>query len=405
MAARPDQAGRRRAPTRGAVTLAAAAAVLVAACACAYIWRGELWRATLDPKQPYPTYRPPPAPDYASASAWALRPADAAYPAAHDPPADVFFLHATTYAGGRDWNAPIHDRPGADFLQRVVLPNYAGPFQRVGRVWAPRYRAASLFAYLTLRDDARDARRFAYRDVRSAFDAMLAQSPQDRPLVLAGVGQGANLMVRLLQDRVLRDPRLRRRVAAVYLMDEVVAADALPVSGALSPCRTRDEGGCTLAWAMAPAADPEQGARRLARALVWTPDGALANLGPRPALCVNPLTGGTDQPAATAKANLGAANATGLEWGMRPAFLAHEVSARCEGGLLRVSAPLAASLQLTGGWVARRRIADFNLFYADIEADAGARVQAFAGRQPSGTPAPPITATQAVERRPVHGID
>ena len=372
---------------------------------CAYTWRGEIWRTMLDPKQPYPTYKPPAAPDYASASAWLLRPADPAHPGAGDPAADVFFVHATAYVGGREWNAPIDDRKAEALLQRVILPNYAGPFQRVGRVFAPRYRSASLFAYLTLRDDARDARRFAYGDVRRAFDAMLAEDAPDRPIVIAGLGQGGSLALRLVQDRILHDPAVLRRVAGVYLMDTVVAADALPPTGRLAACRRRDEAGCTMAWAAAPADDPGRGRRRLARALTWTSDGRLADLDGRPTLCVNPLTGGTDQPSATAKAGHGAANATGLEWGARPAFLAHEVSAACQGGVLRVSAPLAPSLQPTGGWLARRKLAPFNLFYADIEADARARVEAWTGRRPDGEPAPPITSSQSVGSAPVHRVD
>ncbi len=372
---------------------------------CAYVWRGEIWRTALDPKQPYPTYRPPPAPNYAAAGSWLLRPAEASHPASGDPPADVFFVHATAYAGGREWNASIHDPASEAFLQRVVLPNYAGPFQRVGRVFAPRYRAASLFAYLTLRDDARDARRFAYRDVRAAFDAMLARTPPGRPLIIAGAGQGGALALRLLQERVLPDPAVLKRVAGVYLIDTVTAADALPSKGSLAACRQRDEAGCTMVWASVPTGDHQRGERRLARALTWTPDGELQNLDGRATVCVNPLTGGTDRPSATAKSNLGAANATGMEWGARPAFLAHEVSAACQGGLLRVSAPMAPSLQPAGGWLARRKIAPFNVFYADIEADAQARLAAWLGRPRSGTPAAPITSTQAVAAAPVHRID
>ena len=396
MARRASSGGRGRLAFSGVVLIAGV--TVLALAACAFIWRDELWRNTLDPRQPYPTYRPPPAPDYAAASAWALRPAGASQTS---PGAEVFFVHPTIYAGGRDWNTPTHNRGADDFLQRVVLPNYAGPFQRVGEVWAPRYRAASLFAFLTLRDDARDARRFAYRDVRRAFDAFLTQAAPNRPIVIAGVGQGGNLSVRLLQDRVLRDPKLLSRVAAVYLVDTVAAA-ALPASGPLAPCRTRDQAGCTVAWASAPAGEPQRGARRLARALTWTPDGQLVNLDGRPVVCVNPVTGGTDQPASTAKASRGAANATGLEWGMRPAFLPHEVSAACQGGLLRISAPLAPSLQRTTGWVSRRKIASFNLFYADIEADAQARVQAWSGHGPA---APPITASVRVSGTRAHAID
>ncbi len=372
---------------------------------CAYVWRGEIWRTMLDPKQPYPTYRPPPAPDYAAPSAWLLRPANSAHAAATDPAADIFFIHPTAYAGGREWNAPIRDPEAEALLQRVVLPNYAGPFQRVGRLFAPRYRAASLFAYLTLRDDARDARRFAYGDVRRAFDAMLAQDAADRPILIAGVGQGGSLALRLLQERVLRDPAVVKRIAGVYLMDTIVAADALPATGPMAACRERAEAGCTVAWASVPAADPRRGERRLARALTWTPDGRLTDLRGRPTVCVNPLTGGTDQPAATAKVSRGAANATGLEWGARPAFLAHEISAACHAGLLHVTAPLAPSLQPTGGLFRRRRLAPFNLFYADVEADAQARVAAWGGGAPLRTAAPPIVTSQAVGGVAVHRID
>ena len=397
-----ERAARRKATHWG---LVGAAAVVMLLAASAYIWRGEIWRTTLDPKQPFPTYRPPAAPDYAEAWAWALRPADPARPSASDPPADIFFVHSTIYAGGRDWNTPLQDRSAQAFLERSVLPNYAGPFQRVGRVWAPRYRAASLFAYMTLRDDARDARRFAYRDVRAAFDALLAQDAPDRPLVIVGAGQGGALALRLLQERVLRDPKVLRRVAAVYLMDTIAPVDALPSRGPLAPCRQRDEAGCSVVWASTPDNHPERGARRRARALVWTPDGQLANLGARPTLCVNPLTGGVDQPTATAKASLGAANATGLEWSARPAFLSHEVAASCRDGLLRVTAPLAPSLQRRGGWLSRREGAAFNLFYADEEADARARVQAWAGRDLYAPAAPPIASSVNVGRSSVHRID
>ena len=400
--AREGRAGRGRVVLGG---LAASLVVLLALASAAFVWRGAIWRSMLDPKTPYPVYRPPPAPDYRRPATWALWPHDAASPAAGAPPVDVFFVGPALRMGGRDWNTPIGDAKAERLLQQVVLPNYAGPFQRVGRVFAPRYRAATLFAYLTLRDDARDARVFAYGDVRDAFEAMQAATPATRPLILAGVGEGAELLAHLLQDKVSPDPALSRRVAAVYLMNAVTAADALAPSGPLSACRTRAQGGCVIGWATAPLDRPDLARHRLERALVWTRGGGLANLGPRAALCVNPLTGGVDWPAASAKANLGAANATGLEWGARPGFLPHEVSAACEGGVLRVSRPPTASLQSQGWWVAPHLIAPFNLFYADIEADAQARVDAFLGHRAYGAAAPPITTEQTVGAAPLHRID
>jgi hypothetical protein len=379
-------------------------AVLAGLGGAAFVWRGAIWRSMLDPKTPYPVYRAPPAPDYAKPAAWALWPSDAAKPVAGAPPVDVFFVGPTLGVGGREWNTPIGDPRAEALLQRVVLPNYAGPFKRVGRVFAPRYRAATLFTYLTLRDDARDARVFAYGDVRGAFEAMLRTVPADRPLVIAGVGQGAELALRLLQDKVEGAPDLRRRIAAVYLMNAVTPVQALPATGPLSPCRTRAQAACVVAWARVPADRPVVGRRRLERALTWTAAGGLDNLS-GPVLCVNPLTGGTDQPAAPSKANLGAADATGLEWGARPAFLPHEVSAACEGGLLVTSRPATASVQRQGWGLSPRPVAPFNLFYADIEADAQARVQAFLGHRVYGAAAPPITAGAVVGSNPIHRID
>jgi hypothetical protein len=388
-------------------TTAIAVGVLLIAALAAYIWGEEILRTSLDPKQPFQTYRPPKAPDYAKGYAWAIRPADPVHPRATDPPADVFFVHPTTYDGGRDWNAPIGQSAADRTLFRVMLPNYAGPFERVGRVFAPRYRQASLYAAtLTLRDDALDARQFAYGDVRAAFLSYLAQDNAGRPLILAGVGQGAKLVSRLLQDVVAANPGLKARIAAVYMIDTVIpAADVLDAGGgALPACETRNQARCVLAWQSVMDHDPLKAKRLLDRAMVWTPTGELVHLGGRLALCVNPLTGGEKARSAPIRANLGAANATGLEWGVHPPVLPHQVSARCEGGLLHVSRPTSPSLQPSGSWIERRKAPPFNLFYADIEADAQARVQALLGRH-IGPAAPAITSSITVTSSPIHHID
>jgi hypothetical protein len=374
--------------------LAAAVLAAVLLCGVMFVFREGIQRTALDPKQPFQTYRPPPAPDYAKPSAWALLPTDPARPGPNDPPVDVFFVHSTVYDGGRHWNGPIDDKGSQRFLARVDLPNYAGPFERVGRVFAPRYRAASLYSYLTLRDDAREARRFAYRDVDAAFRNMLARIPADRPIVIAGVGQGANLITHLLQEVVDKDPALLKRVAAVYLMDAVSRADTFAPGTPLPACASRQQAHCVVGWAGVRENDPERAARRLDRALVWGSQG-LENLAGRPALCVNPMTGSVKV----------SASATGLEWGVRPAFLAHQVSTECSGGLLRISRPFSASLQRSGSWAERRKSPPFNLFYADVENDAEGRVEALLGRRLYGPAAPPIQTVVEVRDSPIHHIN
>lgn len=343
-------------------------AVVFVVTAAALVWRGDILRAGLDPQVPFQTYEPPAAPDYARRDAWALY--EAAVPGAGE--AAVFFVPSTTYDGGDHWNAPIGDRKADAYLARVVLPNHAGPFAKAGPVSAPRYRQASLYTRLTLRDDAREARAFAYRDVEAAFDAWLARHP-DGPLVLAGMEQGAELIDRLVKERVASEPTLRTRLVAVYLIDAVVAAEDVPA--AVPACARRDQAGCMVAFS-AIGEDGEAGRRRLRRALVWE-DGRLVDLEEREALCVNPISGVVDGGPTALRDHAGATNATGLEWEAHPALQGGLISAECRDGLLRHSRARGESFQRGGSWADRRKAMPYNLFYGDLERDVQARAAAW----------------------------
>ena len=364
MADRPK--GFKRLVTAGVIL----ALLLVAAAA--FVWRDDILRTRLDPKEPFQTYDPPPAPDYAAKTAWALLPANPGAPSPTDPVADVFFVGPTTFDGGRHWNAPIDDAKADRLFRQVMAPNYAGPFVRVGRIFAPRYRQASLYTFMTLREDAKEARRFAYSDVVAAFRHYVTNYNQDRPFVVVGVEQGGSLAARLLAEEVASNPKLKARLAAAYLIQTVVPANSPPVPA----CIARDQPGCLAAWVSVFEGEPERAQAILDRSLVWDQDGQLVNLQGRVPLCFNPLLGVASNAPAPARLSLGAANATGLEWGARPAFLTRQIAARCEKGVLRVSRPKSSSLKPSGSWTDQRKAAAYNLFYADIEADAKARVAA-----------------------------
>ncbi len=359
-------------------------AFVVAAVAALTYWRDDLMRTSLDPKQPFQTYTAPPAPDYAKAAAWALLP-DPAKPGAGTPPADVFFVHSAIYDGGREWNGPVDDPGARQRLADEVLPNFAAPFARVGRVFAPRLRQASLYSSLTLRDDARDARRFAYGDVKRAFAAFLARTGGGRPIVLVGVEQGG-LMVERLAQEAARDPAVSARLAAVYLIDTTAPAAAHAPGSPLPACAARNQPGCVVAYQTALQGDFTAKDRLIDRAAMWTPAGWIEPFKGEP-LCVNPLTGAVGAAEAREGANLGAAAATRLEWGLRPALLAGQVSARCKDGLLRISRPRSPALQRATAWPEHLREPPFNLFWGDLEADAVRRVAAFARPRL----APPLT--------------
>jgi hypothetical protein len=349
-----------------------AVALAVLAVAALLIWRDDILEALIDPQIPYDVYKPPPAPDYAKAGAWAQLPEPAD---AHG--VDVFFVHPTTFDGGKDWNGPIGDKAAADVYVRVMAPNYAAPFARAGRVFAPGYRQASLYTSLTVFDDAIEAREFAYGDVHAAFQYFLEHLSDGRPFILVGVEQGGELASRLLADEIAPDPTLRRRLVAAYLIETVTPADEFAVGAPVPACRKRDEAGCVVAWISARQGDFPRVINILTRSKVWDRAGRLVNLDRRPVLCVNPLMGAESTDLAPPKLNLGAANATGLEWGARPGFMVRQVGAQCVGGILRVPRPRSASLRPQGSWADRLRAPGYNLFWADLEADALARVAAW----------------------------
>lgn len=390
----------RRLP-RGALWAAPTLALLAVLGAAAWVWREDMLQAALDPKTPFQTYVPPPAPDYGRREAWALLPARPERWTMADPPADVFFVHPTTYDGGREWNAPVDHRQAAARLAREALPNHAAPYIRVGRLFAPRYRQAGLYSFLTLRDDAREARRFAYADVRAAFRTYVERYNGGRAFLVVGVEQGGSLAARLIAEEVAPNAALRSRLVAAHLTHTPVPASGLGLPG----CSRREEARCVLAFVAVPEGDDAGARRKLARALVWNAGGELVNLAPRPALCVNPLTGGQGEALASPRLNLGAANATGFEWGLRPGLQARQVGARCAGGVLRITRAESPSLRPSGDWAARLRAPAYNLFYADLEADARARLKALQQQDDFARPAPPIVDTRAIEQAPVHTID
>ena len=354
--------------------LASAGLLIMLLAAALMIWWGDILQALLDPELPYAVYKPPPPPVYARASSWALSPGPLR---PDDPPVDVFFVHPTTFDGGRNWNGPIADRASLRLLNRVILPNYAGPFAAVGRVFAPLYRQASLYTSLTLFDDAIEARAFAYGDVRAAFRVFETRLGQDRPFMLIGVEQGGTLASRLLRDEIETNPAMRRRLVAAYLIETTVPADGYIGEKPVAACARRDQSGCLVAWTSALRLDFGRIRRIMTRSLVWNARGALVGLHGRQPLCVNPLIGAVSLSDIPPRFSQGAANATGLEWGVRPGFMARQVGAQCVDGVLRVTTPRSASLRPHGGWATRLRVAPYNLFWADLEADSRARLSAW----------------------------
>jgi hypothetical protein len=178
---------------------------------------------------------------------------------------------------------------------------------------------------------------------------------------------------------------VKSRLVAAYLVETITPAEEYGPTARLPACQGRGETGCVAAWASLQEGDFQRLQELTRRSLIWDDGDQLIDLDGRQALCFNPLLGGISPERAPARLNLGAANATGLEWGARPAFLQRQVWAQCENGLLHTSRPKSKALRDAGSWADRRKVDGFNLFYADIEADAQGRVATMLGQGPQAS--------------------
>jgi hypothetical protein len=325
-----------------------------------------------------------PTPDYTEDESWAALPGEPS--AAAQVPVgidgkneeatagfDVFFIPPTTFFGRRAWNA--HFAEGGvtkRLLEDGVLRYQASVFNGCCRVFAPRYRQATLYAFMGKGADENAALDLAYQDVLRAFNEFLAQRNAGRPFILAGHSQGSLHGMRLLQDHIAGTPLADRMVAA-YLIGFSIPIDmALP--GGIGPCRGPTETRCYISWnSVAPNADA-----RIWRqtSTIWL-DHRYQLIGGRKITCVNPLSWQLDG-TAPAAANLGSLAFARGGSPMPPRL--HATGAACVDGVLDVTPPMddpGFTYGVRGGIY---HIHDYNLFYLNLRANLAARTAAFAIR-------------------------
>lgn len=308
--------------------------------------------------------------------------------------AAIFFVHPTSYYSKASWNAPLDDAD-ANYRATLFMQGMASAFGDAGEVWAPRYRQATLGAFLaTDRVTAGKAIDAAYRDVEQAFDAFLAATPKNKPIILAGHSQGALHLTTLLRNRIAGTP-VAKRIVAAYVIGWPISRDTDMAALGLPACETPQEKGCILSWAsFAEPADTSM--------VIGAYDGTIGFDGrPRAGtrmLCTNPLTGIPDT-AAGPDANIGTLKPSeGFKAGT---LIAKKVGAKCDDdrGFLLIGDAEAAqnyapSYVLPGN---NYHVFDITLFWANVRADALRRLATYEGKP---SPVPPPAAPVGVPATP-----
>lgn len=323
-----------------------------------------------------------PVPDYGNLTYWA------ASPHKHDPSdtipaflkneprssyADVFFIHPTSYiANGADnemldmrsdrqqlfkamrttaWNADLTDTAVNNRTDARAILYQASVFNGSARVYAPRYRQASVKAFV-VRESPAAKRAFdlAYGDIKAAFEYFLMHENQGRPIIIASHSQGTLHAIRLLQEYFDGKP-LQQKLVCAYLIGYQIPPDAfrsIPVGN--SPTAT----GCFVGWrSFRKDANPRQVTQENGRSI-----------------CVNPLTWTTSATWVPREQHAGALLNINF---LLPKSLAAGIEPNAK--ILWVSVPEKAGQRLRQ--TENLHTLDYNLFWMDIRNNVKERIAAY----------------------------
>jgi len=312
-----------------------------------------------------------PAPDYASNAAWAVLPGADETSANAAPSTNVFFLHPTTYLSPESWNAAFNNAGrgvGGGGIDST-LRNQASAFAKCCRIFAPRYRQATLFAFLDTAGDGVQAIDLAYQDIDRAFDAFLARN-DGKPFIVAGHSQGSIHLLRLVQQRIAGQP-LERLLIAAYAIGAAVPADF----NMIPPCAEAAQTGCLVSWNSV--SDASYDRSRGGQVPIWL-NGRYGSVGARRLMCTNPLDWHLDS-AAPASANHGSLAPNGPN--AAPTLKSGYAPAKCVDGQLVVELPAdRPDFKGLPGQSGSFHIYDYNLFYANLQENAVLRAASFAKR-------------------------
>ena len=317
----------------------------------------------LAPDRPYDDQTEPEAPDYSKAEHWAALPdlEDSAdvqiLPDIIDSQAsaevDVFFVHPTTYVTGESWNQPLDHESSNRLTDEWVMRDQASVFNGCCKIYAPRYRQATLYSFQDGSGSGESALNLAYEDVRSAFRFFIQNYNQGRPFLVASHSQGSSHADRLLKEEIVSSNLFSRMVAAYVIGFSVDGSNNVPV------CEKSDQVNCQVSWNA-------------------STEDALIQLAESGDICVNPITWRTDSEVAPAADNLGS-----VTFSSEGAIDQGLADATCQNGSLFVSE--VDSERYTNNMPfgpGNYHMHDYSFYYMNIRKNAEERIASFKAANP-----------------------
>lgn len=311
----------------------------------------------------------PKAPDYSLNESWAALPSKVdeadrtplkSYISDNqaDAKADVFFLHPTTFTyepkNQYIWNADIEDVELNQKTDNSTILNQASAFNGSGKIYAPRYRQAHYYSFITPNvEDKKQALDLAYSDIKAAFEFYLKNWNQGRPIIIASHSQGTVHAKRLLKDYFDGKP-LQKQLVEAYLIGIATQPDTFEN---IKPSQSAEEIGGFVSW------------NTFARD--YTPE--YYKNGLSTAVCTNPLTWKCNEDFASKELNKGGV-------GLKYTFVKEAADAQSHQGMLWINKPYVKGRAFlnTKVW----HVADINLFWMNIRENVALRLEKYLATNP-----------------------
>ncbi|MHB1413784.1 MAG: DUF3089 domain-containing protein, partial [Chloroflexota bacterium] len=285
---------------------------------------------------------------------------------------------------GRAWNAALDSPVLNQITDQGTLRHQASVFNGSAKIYAPRYRQATLSSFLDRTGSGWRALDLAYGDVKQAFEYYLRHFNEGRPIIVASHSQGSWHVLRLLADYFEGKPLYEQLVAAYAIGTPLPLDKFSRTFQQIKPAAGPDDTGCIVDWnTYAYGGNPTLFTTRTS---THYDSGWESNAG-KALYCINPLNWRTDDTYASRDLNRGGA-LTGLTGSLEisPGI----VDAQCQDGVLRIHEPPDERYQAILLPGKHYHVFDYSLFYMNIRENAQRRLDAYrraSGRQP-GTPLP-----------------
>ncbi len=177
--------------------------------------------------------------DYSKAGNWAY------FAAGEGREADLFLICPTVDVQD-EFNMALDDEATKEsFLGALNMER--GIYEDMTRMYAPYYRQAALKVYDLAPAEREPYLELAYSDISAAFLWYLKKENKDRPIVLAGFSQGADMCYRLLEE-YFGDEDLYDRLVAVYAIGWPCTKELVDKYPQIKPAASADDIGTVISF-------------------------------------------------------------------------------------------------------------------------------------------------------------